>query len=201
MVLRSVDPDRLYTADEFTELVGSDPSWELIEGKIEPVGAAAWDSSRVTNRLASYLTFFVETRGLGFVFVAEASFRLKQNPDSVVQPDVAYVRPHRLDGQTPGTYFAGTPELAVEVGSPSDRMAALTRKMTRYLVTGAELTWLVDPQTRQVHVRRPGEDVATILRGGDVLSGEDVVPGLALPLPAIFDVTDPIRPELVLPTR
>lgn len=201
MVLRSVDPDRLYTADEFMELVGSDPSWELIEGKIEPVCAAAWDSSRVTNRLASYLTFFVETRGLGFVFVEEASFRLKQNPDSVVQPDVAYVRPHRLDGQTPGTYFAGTPELAVEVRSPSDRMAALTRKMTRYLDTGAELTWLVDPQTRQVHVRRPGEDVATILRGGDVLSGEDVVPGLALPLPTIFDVTDPIRPELVLPTR
>ena len=200
-MLRSVDPNRLYTADEFMELVGSDPSWELIEGKIEPVCAAAWGSGRVTNRMATYLTLFAETRSLGFVWVAETSFRLAQNPDTVVQPDVAFVRPERMDGQRPGKYFAGTPDLAVEVRSPSDRLAALTRKMTRYLETGAELTWLVDPRSQQVYVRHVGEDVATVLRGEDVLVGEGVVPGFALPLSVLFDISGPLRPELMLPTN
>ena len=200
MVLRSVDPNRLYTADEFMELAGSDPSWELIEGKIEPVCAAAWDSARVTMRFSTYLAMYVETRQLGLVWVAEASFRLKENPDTVVQPDVAFVRPERMEGQRPGTFFAGTPDLAVEVRSPSDRLAALTRKMTRYLDTGAQLTWLVDPRSQQVYVRQAGEDVATVLRGDDVLTGEDVVPGFSLPLPVLFDIAGPLRPELMLST-
>jgi len=47
------------------------------------------------------------------------------------------------------------------------------------------LVWVVDPETRQAHVFRPGKPVA-ILEAHEALSGEDVLPGFTLPLAEIF---------------
>ena len=170
LVQPTVDIERVYTAEVFMKLVGSDPLWELIEGKITPVCAAAWNSGRFRHRLSTYLTAFVESRDIGYIWEAETSFRIGTAPDTVVLPDIAFARQGRLAEQHLDTYFAGSPDLAVEVRSPSDRLSDLTKKLTRYLNAGTRLTWLVDPQSVQVHVRRAGEDVGTIIRGDDVLS-------------------------------
>ncbi len=198
MAQRRLDDNRIYTADEFMEIAASDKLLELIEGKLTSVCAAAWGSSELAGRLTTYLTLYVGTRGLGRIMVTDGSFRIEQRRDSVVQPDVAFVRADRFEGQDPTTFYRGTPDLAVEVRSPSDRLAEMSRKMDRYLRSGTELTWLMDPLKRQIHVRTHHDAVAQILIPGDQLSGAPVLPGFSLPVEHIFDLSALIRPELVL---
>jgi Uma2 family endonuclease len=50
-------------------------------------------------------------------------------------------------------------DFVAEILSPSDRLAALQKKMQEYIENGAQLGWLLDPQSRRVHVYRPGSEV------------------------------------------
>ena len=198
MAQRQLDDNRIYTADEFMEIAASDKLLELIEGKLTSVCAAAWGSSEIASRISAYLQFYAGTRGFGRVFVTDGSFRISETPDTVVQPDVAFVRSDRFEGQDPTTYYRGTPDIVVEVRSPSDRLAEMVRKMDGYLQAGTELTWLIDPLKRQIHVRTHHDAVAQILIPSDRLSGAPVLPGFSLPVEHIFDLGALIRPELVL---
>jgi Uma2 family endonuclease len=45
--------------------------------------------------------------------------------------------------------------------------------------------WVVDPQARLAAVHHPG-GLVTVLREDGELDGEDVLPGLRLPLAALF---------------
>ncbi|WP_422614582.1 Uma2 family endonuclease [Bradyrhizobium japonicum] len=47
------------------------------------------------------------------------------------------------------------------------------------MTSGARLGWLLDPQTRRVHVYRPSQ-AAEVLENPDVVSGEDVLKGFEL---------------------
>jgi Uma2 family endonuclease len=74
----------------------------------------------------------------------------------------------------------------VEVVSPDDSLAALTRKAQRYLDAGSRLVWVVDPQRRRATVHRPDGTTAMLPTEG-ALPGEDVLPGLEVPLATLFD--------------
>lgn len=198
MAQRHLEDGRIYTADEFMEVAASDKLLELIEGKLTTVCAAAWGSSELASRISAYLQFYTGTRGLGRVFVTDASFRIKQRPDTVVQPDVAFVRADRYEDQDRNTYYQGSPDLAVEIRSPTDNLAELRRKMDRYLLAGTNLTWLIDPLKGQIHVRTRDAAVARVLVPGDHLTGAPVLPGFSLPVDHIFDPNAPMRPDLVL---
>ncbi len=199
MAQRRLEENRIYTANEFMEIAGSRPDMELIEGKLTAVCAAAWNTSKLTARLISYLTVYAESRDLGSVWGIDGSFRIEREPETVVMPDIAFLLPHRMEDVILDTFFEGSPDLAVEVRSPSDRMADLSKKMDRYLDAGTEMTWLIDPPRRQVHVRHRGDQIATVLGGDDVLRGEPLVPGFALPLPILFEIFARPRFDLFMP--
>jgi Uma2 family endonuclease len=67
-------------------------------------------------------------------------------------PDVAYVSNERLSGLTGEAAEKPpfSPDIAVEVRSPSDDLKYLARKIQRYLATGALLVLDVDPQTQSI---------------------------------------------------
>ncbi len=58
-------------------------------------------------------------------------------------------------------------------------------KASYYLANGTRLVWLVLPEKRLVEVYRADGEV-DILTENDTLSGDDVLPGFALPVQAIF---------------
>jgi Uma2 family endonuclease len=83
--------------------------------------------------------------------------------------------------------FAGAPDLAVEVLSPSNTPAGMHAKVADYLAAGARRVWVVDPEARTVTIyatllwpRRLGEEA--------ILDGEDVVPGFQARVREIFEV-------------
>jgi Uma2 family endonuclease len=102
----------------------------------------------------------------------------------VRSPDAAVVLRNRL-AELPDSFVPMAPDLAVEVLSPSDRMADALAKVAMYLQAGTPLVWLVNTATRTVVVFRSEMDPVT-LAGSDTLDGGDVLPGFSVPVAEIF---------------
>ena len=123
---------------------------------------------------------------MGVVYGAETGFQIERNPDTVLGPDVAFVRKDRVETTVISKgYRFGAPDLVVEVISPSDSLKKVEQKVQRWLSGGALLVWTVDPTAKTVKIYE-GPDVVTVLSEPDELSGGKVVPGFRLSVAEIF---------------
>jgi Uma2 family endonuclease len=172
------------TAEEFARIteIGR---FDLIDGeliRVSPAGARQGEIASV------FVVALVEQsrRQPGRVYTAEASFILARNPDVVVVPDAAFVRAERLPPVEERSGFLPLPpDAAVEIVSPLDRMTAVRRKIAEYLDHGTPLVFMVEPRRRAVTAFRPGRE-PRVYGDGDVLDGEDVLPGFRLPVAQLF---------------
>ncbi len=78
------------------------------------------------------------------------------------------------------------PDFAVELASPSDSLRTLRTKMAEYIANGAQLAWLLLPETHTVHVYRPHVPVE-ILQSVGLIKGDPVLPGFTLDLSDIWE--------------
>jgi Uma2 family endonuclease len=74
----------------------------------------------------------------------------------------------------------------IEVRSGSDRLITVQKKLLEYLEQGAQLGWLIDPESRTVEIYRPGHDVEK-RAGLDKVEGEGPVAGFVLDLSYVWD--------------
>ncbi|HEU0015851.1 MAG TPA: Uma2 family endonuclease [Longimicrobium sp.] len=173
-----------FTADELLAMPDDGVRRELVAGALREMPPVGKQHARISGRLYRSLHAWVSPRGLGEAFV-EFGYHLERDPDTVRAPDVSFVRAgHTDDGPEEG-YHAGTPDLAVEVLSPSDREFDVIEKVYDYLDAGTRMVVLVDPEPRSVTVYRSRRD-KQVLTEDDVLDGGDVVPGWKLPVREIF---------------
>lgn len=173
------------TVEEF-ERMPLDGSWELIDGALIESSLAVEASSCVSATIVALLGQFVHARRLGRVYSAGCGFVLFPDRDTVRVPDVAFVRAERApQGEARKHFPRFAPDLAVEVRSPTDRMADAVAKVALYLHAGVQLVWLVDPDARTVVVFRPDAS-PRVLATNDILDGGDVLPGLHIPIADIF---------------
>ena len=154
---------------------------ELVRGELRVMSHAGKWHGAVAMRLGTRLFLFVEEHNLGLVFAAETGFVLARDPDTVLAPDVSFVRKDRLADVTTRGFFEGPPDLAVEVLSPDDTKTRVRDKVNGWLEHGTRLLWVVDPRTRRATVHHPHRAART-LDAAAVLDGEDVLPGLRLPV-------------------
>ena len=68
-------------------------------------------------------------------------------------------------------------------------MGALHKKMEEYRENGAQLGWLLDPASKQVHIYRPGTAVEMV-NDPATLSGEPLLRGFVLDVPQIWAVME-----------
>ncbi|MGA2737738.1 MAG: Uma2 family endonuclease [Bryobacteraceae bacterium] len=80
--------------------------------------------------------------------------------------DVAYVSRERWDASSDDDNLRGSPELAIEVLSPSNTRAEIREKAALCLSTGAQEFWVVDPERETITVARQ-DGVTTVYRNGD----------------------------------
>ncbi len=172
------------TAEELFYLDDEPNRHELIKGELLTMSPAGEEHGIITMRLAIPLGAYVDANNLGIIYCAETGFKLEHNPDTVLAPDIAFIRQERL-GEPLQRYRSGPPDLVVEVLSPSESRKRVEKKTALWLGFGALVVWLVDPKTRTIEVRRPNGQT-TILSLQDELNGEDVVPGFTIPLSRIF---------------
>jgi Uma2 family endonuclease len=158
--------ENLISLAEFLRLYEEEGPFEIIEGEVVPLSPQITRRGRLAGKLFRLLANHTEKHQLGEAFV-EMPF--------VLVYDSKWVRKSR------------TPDLAVEVISPTDRMTKVTKKVDLYLRDGVRLVWLIDPEIPQVTVYRSDSNQQTRLGIEDTLSGEDVLPGFELPLSNLFE--------------
>jgi Uma2 family endonuclease len=175
------------TADELLSLPDDGIRRELVEGEIREMAPAGLEHSVVAANFATELNVYVRKHKLGVVGTADPTFRLVGEPDTVRVPDVAFVRRERIEqrGGISKSFWAGAPDLAVEVVSPNDRHSEVRAKVREYLRAGTAMVVVIHTDDREVTVYRPDRAPLELLEA-DIIDGEDVVPGWQLPVRDIF---------------
>ena len=174
------------TAEELFELPDDGGRCELVKGEIIRMAPTGAEHGVVTARIGHLIQEFALAHDLGLCCGAETGFILQRDPDVVRAPDAAFVATARIpEAGVPSGYWPFAPDLAVEVVSPSDRLADVHVKIAEYFAAGTRLVWLVEPETRMVHVYRSQQQVE-VLGTGDVLEGGDVLPGFQCPVRRLF---------------
>lgn len=180
MVARTVP----VTAADFLAM-GDDGRHELVEGELRERVSPNFAHFRLTGRLDREVGGFVDQHELG-VFGPELSVLFATDPDTVLIPDLAFVRADRVPPEDRQTGLAKlVPDLVVEVLSPDNTALEMDEKIRIYLRAGVRLVWIVNPKSRSVTVYSADGTVRSVLPGG-VLDGGDVLPGFALPVDRIF---------------
>jgi Uma2 family endonuclease len=121
----------------------------------------------------------------GRLVCGEAGVRIMD--DEVVGIDVAYISPEvmaRQSGDT--TLIEGVPTLVAEIQSPSDKLSEVEEKIDGYLRAGVPLVWSINPMRRTATVYRP-DTLPRLVTEEDELTGKEVMPGLSVPLKALFE--------------
>jgi Uma2 family endonuclease len=179
-----VDKDTL-SPDDIASIVDGD-LYEFVHGMPveKPMGA---ESDWIGATLIGLLWSHCRPANLGFVFGAQTGYRcFPKDRKKLRKPDVSFIARGRLPGDKPPKGDIDiAPDLAVEVVSPNDPTAEVDVKVLDYLSAGVRLVWVIIPETKSVHVRRPDRS-ATILAESDTLSGEDVVPGFTCAVADLF---------------
>lgn len=185
---QAVTATRPVTADELLGMPEGGMRRELIRGEVRAMPPPGEEHSDIATEFARHLGNHVRAQGLGRVY-SELGFRLASDPDTVLIPDIAFVRAERI---TPGKrnpgYRLGTPDLAVEVVSPGDSADEVEEKVFEWLMSGCGMVVVLNPRRQTATVYRSFKDVV-VLNRNEILDGAEMIPGWKLPLSQLFDGT------------
>jgi Uma2 family endonuclease len=175
------------TAEALYDLPDDDYRYELAAGRLVRMPPAGARHGSIAARIARLLDEYVEERDLGCVCTADTGFILQRGPDIVRAPDVAFVAKERIPAAwEPERFWPFAPDLAVEVVSPSDRVADLQEKIGEYFAAGTRLLWVVHPGTHTVYVYRSPSEVRA-LGDDDQLEGQTALPAFRCPVRRLFE--------------
>lgn len=174
------------TAEQLAQLSDRGIRYELKRGELltmPPAGALHGD---VAMAIGARLRVYVSQKQLGKVLAAETGFKIHTDPDTVRAPDVAFVVQERISpAGLPRGYWELAPDLVVEVVSTHDRAADVQDKVEEWLEAGVRRVWVVYPDTQTIQVHRSLKELA-VLKPGDTLDGEDVLPGFSCAVEELF---------------
>jgi Uma2 family endonuclease len=175
----------LYTAEDLQSFADGEWRYELVQGRVVRMPPTNLEHSDICGILYLALRAHVDERRLGRVVMPETGFIVSDpgEPDTVLAPDLAFVREGRLPGQgsdTARVFPRLAPDLVVEVASPSQHRPEMAAKAQLWLSAGARVVWVVWPDVREIDVWLGGESAPSTLAGDDLLDGRDVLPGFAL---------------------
>ncbi len=137
--------------------------------------------------LVSLLTVWALENDTGRVYPGDTNFIIDGKPGQIHirrKPDVAFVIKARVQ-KTQG-YYVGAPDIAIEIMSPSDRIADINKKTNEYLRFGVQQVWQVSPQAQQITIHFADKTSKTYDKD-DTLIGEDVIEGFELHVNKLFE--------------
>jgi Uma2 family endonuclease len=171
------DFDRLLEPDELR--------YELDEGElIEMVRPRYNPHNRIVMAFTRALLAYLSKNPIGEILTSDNLFVL--GPTTKRAPDLAFLTNDRMQQIQAGKDIEGAPDLAIEVLSPSDKAAAMRRKVKQYFAAGSKAVWLVYPQTREVEVWDSEAGPARMLGDQDVIQAPSLLPGFSMKVSSLF---------------
>jgi Uma2 family endonuclease len=185
--MATVDAPRM-TVEEFLALPDDGVERMLIDGVVREIGMTVrnWQHGAILMKLGMWLNLWLreQPEPHGRVVGGEAGFRLDSG--TLVGIDAAYASPE-LAAATPKSQstFDGSPALAVEILSPSDKQEDIDDKIDIYLAAGVPLVWIIQPRFCTVTVYRPDAE-PRLYTIRDIIDAGPHLPCLRLPVASLF---------------
>jgi Uma2 family endonuclease len=176
--MATATPLKLMTAEEFMAADLGEGRFELIRGEIVEMSPPPMPAhGRVQLNVGMVLELFGRQSGFGYA-VTESAVLTERGPDTVRGADVCFYSQARWPrSQVGNTLPPVPPDLAVEVVSPGNRIAAIMTKIGEYLRAGVTVVWVVYPKQRQVVIYRANDDEPVTLDENDVIENLPELPG------------------------
>ncbi|NJL57046.1 Uma2 family endonuclease [bacterium] len=183
MIALNLRPTLQLTDEVFAQLCQQNPDLRLertAQGELIAMSPAGSESGRQNLSLSAQLWQWNQQAKLGVAFDSSAGFTLPNG--AIRSPDAAWIEKTRWERLTPEQrrkFAPLCPDFVLELKSPSDELSTLQAKLQEYMDNGAQLGWLIDPETQQVSCYRPGQTVQVCDRP-DTLSGDPVLPNFVM---------------------
>ncbi|MFR9708892.1 type II toxin-antitoxin system prevent-host-death family antitoxin [Paenibacillus sp. MB22_1] len=175
---------------DFLELTEtSEQRYELIDGVVYNLASPSFNYQlAVTELHGTFYTWFKGKPCTPLTSPLDITLEKEENNICVVQPDLVVIcDKDRIDAN--GKYM-GTPQLVVEVLSPSTRSKDMIKKLDLYSVCGVKEYWIVDPMKKIVMVYSLADgditDMTVFSNTGDVQVTSQLYPGLQVLIPDLF---------------
>ena len=181
--------DKPLSRAEFIALSARYPELRMereASGKITIMSPVKGGSGNRESIAIFFLTLWWYQKKQGKTYSSSTGFEM---PDGAVKsPDAAWVSPARLkdigpEAQEKG-FLKAVPDFVIEILSDTDSLPRLQQKMLdTWMAHGVRLAWLIDPYEERAYLYR-ADGSAEVVEGfeGKTLQGEDVMPGMELPL-------------------
>lgn len=175
-------PGMPITEAELMRLPRDGRKWEMEEGRLTEVPTEFFHDAIGINLIGLLLPY---TRKHGFMSSGSVGFHTID--DSVRAPDVSYTRKERIPGGVPPQSFGvNTPDLCVEIISPSERPGQMSRKVQEYFDGGAVQVWHVFPERQEVVVFTSPTETQTLGADG-ILDAGGLLPGFSCQVKDLFE--------------
>jgi Uma2 family endonuclease len=161
--------------------------FEFIYGEAYAMAAPNTAHQRIVTQLTGEFYVFFKAKPCE-VFAAPFDVRLfyeaDESDDTVVQPDLVVVcDPEKLGPEG----CRGTPDMAVEILSPSNTAIEMNRKLELYQEVGIREYWMVDPENKHIDAYRLQGDLYVLQAYRIRDTAEPAIfPGLKIELSTLF---------------
>lgn len=178
------------TDDEFFTFcqVNSELRFErTAEGDLIIMTPTGWETGVRNADITTQFRTWAKRDGRGVATDSSTGFKLPNGADR--SPDAAWVLRSRLAELTPAQknkFLPLCPDFVIELLSPTDTLEHTQAKMDEYIENGAQLGWLIDPQTRRVHIYRPEAEVK-VSENPAAVDGAPLLTGFTLDLREIWE--------------
>ncbi len=172
---------RRWTEADLLSLPDDGRKYELVNGRLVEVPTGTRH-----GEISVELTIRIYPFAKPWAVVYDSSTGFRTARGNIRSPDVSVMRKERLpDGKSPVGFADGTPDLAIEVISPSERTSDILEKIAEYFESGTQEVWLLFPERQQVHRYTANLEVE-VLNENDILKGEPILPGFEVRVGDLF---------------
>jgi Uma2 family endonuclease len=178
------------TDEEFAQFCAEHPDlfFEMTaEGELIVMPPTYSVTGARNSEINKQLGVWAERDSAGITLDSSTGFVLpngaRRSPDASWTPksEIAKLSPESRNG-----FWHLCPAFVIELRSNSDRLRVVREKMREYIANGAQLGWLIDPQTRIVEIYRQNRE-PELLENQESIVGEGPVEGFVLTLRTVWD--------------
>ena len=187
LVEKKIPQPKLLTYEDYVKLTPPDNgNFELLNGQIFFMASPKPSHQRISSRLSYFLAGFIIPNNLGDLLAAPMDVLF--TPHDTFQPDLLFISKERL-GIIGENKIEGSPDLVIEILSPSNDNQEMSYKKHIYEISGVKEYWLINVEKQTLTQYEQEENELRwkrVLQKNETLK-TDIIKGFELELNKFFE--------------